>query len=355
MNFGFRSRSSVPEVDASLPELPFVELDPVIAILADMIAERLGEDSVVKPHPMRKRIDVFKTLALGGRYENATATNYTDTAASLIVDDRFETEEATKQVWRHRSGYHNLGSYVMPLLQGRRHTPAQTTPIETARASTKEVSNLLVQKGFTVSTGSGFQQGDALHFERSTKELSDFSTLRIYVASGLAAFGLTKQLLEIPTFDVDGGKIWFPDVEKRTDAPIFYVSSHEQLESVLNGLYDLKEREHLVTYPSPYSLGQRVKNLPGVYIAQAPSAKSFNRVMGDVWGEALPGALKIHNLKVGQVATEAWFKEVAQEAITIAKKIAPAFGISPQNHAFLGDEPIDDILATLRDCENARA
>ena len=332
-------------------EQSYVEPSPLLAILGDMIQQRLDENEMPRPHPMRRTPDVFGTVALGGNYMDAPRTSYINPGQPLIVDDWKETDEPGKRVWTHSSAYFRLASYVGPLLRGTRNAPRMTAPPKDAFIDAEEVRQLLAQRDFTTSEGSGFQEGAALHFEKESKGQRDFAALRVYVASGLAAFGVTKQLLHDPAFDVDGGKIWYPD--SRTDAPIFYTSSHEQLESVLNGLYALRGRNQLITYPSAYSLGRRIKSLPGVYIGQAPPGNSFNGVMEDMWGEALPDALRIHNLPAGAKATESWRQKVVQEAITIARRNAPSLGMSALHHAFRDSEPINDILATVRACEAA--
>ncbi|MFZ1248963.1 MAG: hypothetical protein WAQ24_01435 [Candidatus Saccharimonadales bacterium] len=342
----------------------FAPHEPIMAMLGIMLAERLDQDGAVLPFMMETSVDMNGTYLQKGDFTTIKTEDYSPKSYTLsdgnLLQDPWTTVNEHNVVTIHKPSSSNsnrrLASYVMPLLQGNLEAirkRASSTDLECATADAAKFRELLQSRGFEHDHGIGWQEGEALHFNKQSEqpENKDFSPLRVYVSSGVAAFGVAKSLLEDPNVDIDGGKIWYPLTDVRMDAPIFYVSSHKQLTSALQGLYNLKEKGDLAVYPSPYTLGRSIKGMDGVYVAQAASGESFNGTMGDLWGLSIIDAVRIHNLRAGERVTTAWYQQVARTAVQQAIGLAPHFGVSSVHHAFLADQPVDAILATIASVE----
>lgn len=326
---------------------PYIPLAPLEQMAVVITAERLDADGTVLPQVMRKRLNLLETVRAGGSITHERIPDYSEDGW-LEAENRTETD-SERRVWD--LSLQRKRGYVGWLLRG-----CNEAGIQTAASGSEDISsveNKLPQEGYRTSDGSGFQQGDALHFTK-TGEPGDFSTTRIYVSSGDLAFTVLRKLLEKTDVLPIGGKVWFPG-GNRTDAPILYVNTHDQLSSILNGLYDLRNRRELTLYPSRYALGRAVVGLDGVYVAQTPPGKSFNGVMADLLEPAFVEAMLLYNVKTGKKLPQGWHSQVARTAASIAQKNAPEYGVSREHHAFLKGENVPAILATIREAEELLA
>lgn len=327
-----------------MPE-PYIQYWPLGEMASVIAAERL-DDGVVKPEDTSVRLALKQTAEAGGQITHERIPSR-QTPGYLEAADRYE-KDSEHRVWR--LSLERSRGYVYPLLTGRLGAQ-QPVPSKNASSADeiRQVQDLLGRRKYTLSGGSGFQQGDALHFHRDGSP-GEFSGTRIYVSSGPFAFSSLAKLLLSTEAAFYGGKTWLTGT--RTDAPILYVNTHAQLESTLHGLYALKQQGELPLYPSPYALGRSVLGLPGVYVAQAPSGESFNGVMAKQLEPAFIEAMLKHNVKTGDRLPSGWYGTVAKTVADILRRDAHTYGMSSEHHAFVANEPVDEILSTIRQSED---
>ncbi len=195
------------------------------------------------------------------------------------------------------------------------------------------------------------QLSNGLHLTRKEQPPAEFARTRIYVQAGHRALGVTRDMIEKGA-DFRYAKIWYPSPTTepqifREDTPIFEVETFTQLESTIDVLRQLKAAGRL---PEPEIkipiIGAPVEGLDGVYVGQ-PGSTSFNIRMGELFGPALYRAYLDAPKPASQHITQEWVAQVATKARELASQKAHGLDVDPHHHAFLKDQPVDEILEML--------
>lgn len=181
--------------------------------------------------------------------------------------------------------------------------------------------------------------------------------IRVYLHGGIDGVRIARRMIEEGA-EFDHAKVWTPDLFEgtqrfRRDTPIFEAVTTAQLQSIINTLRTLKEKGELPEIEREQQLvGLPVDGLPGIYVGQTTSGKSFNNKMRGLFGEPIHDAILATTAQTpfhaGEIPPEGWFERTALEARKRALKKASSVGVNTQSHALLNDQdpqPIVNILS----------
>lgn len=311
-------------------------------------SERIDDEGVVQP------IEVKRNLH-GSKWLRGPATD------SLWRSDMFvPTEEELRPYieideqgleTRNRIADPSMDTALYRALTGQEKvdlSPDQATGVLHDNMALE--TTLAARPDYTLSF-SEEQKEDAHHVTANVEAEPEFAPLRVYVPAGLDAVKVAESVFAAGA-DMSYAKIWTPraavgEQTIRQDTPIFEVTTFNQLTSLLASLHRLAEAGQLPSQAAPVA-GQEIDGLPGVYMGQTEHGKSFNGRMRDLFGKPIQEACSQVKLAAGDVVDERTLSAIAENARTLARRHADEMGANPHNHAFLRDQPVDEIIAIVK-------
>ena len=337
------------EVDDLSAEV-FVPLEHMenMTVAALIGSERIDDEGVVQP------IEVKRNLH-GSKWLRGPATD------SLWRSDMFVPTKEEIQPYieideqgletRNRIADPSMDTALYRALTGQKKislSPDQATGVLHDKMALE--ATLAARPGYTFKF-SEEQRENAYHVAAASDVEPEFAPLRVYVPAGLEAVKVAESVFAAGT-DISYAKIWTPQATVgeqaiRQDTPIFEVTTFDQLTSLLASLHRLAEAGQLPSQAAPMA-GYEIDGLPGVYMGQTEYGKSFNGRMRDLFGMSIQEACSQVKLAAGDVVDERTLSAIAENARTLARRRVDETDTNSHNHAFLRDQPVDEIVAIVK-------
>lgn len=338
------------EYTGSDPEM-FLPLENMERVVRETLEEagRIDEHGRVLPITVERRLHE-PGFVLGSLTDPAQRSDvFVPTA-----DERklYEATDETGIETKNKLKLYTLESCLYTRLTGTTRVQLSEAEIAQLTSEKQDFESFFAENpDYKIHLDKKTQFEDAYHINALQKSDPEFAATRLYIPAGVGAIAVAHTVFEQGA-RMNYAKIWIqgetthPQVV-RHDTPIFEVTTHDQLKSVIPVLRELSEDGWLPDASAPL-VGQEIDGLPGVYLGQRRKGESFNGDMGDILGKAVQGASERVKLRAGDVVDSDILGDIAERARLLAQANASKIGRDTSNHAFLANQPVADILKTIR-------
>ncbi|HSD55948.1 MAG TPA: hypothetical protein VLA92_02230 [Candidatus Saccharimonadales bacterium] len=260
----------------------------------------------------------------------------------------YMTEEPDGTVITNRVRVTSMGSALYHAVTGRHLLRLGHEDIDSLHSDRASLQQTLSEVGYSSCVNK--EQGkDSIRISNPDSR-NEFANTRLYIAGAASGPLIVKKMVEHGA-SFEGAKIWTPDLHTnpqafRLDTPIIDIENYQQLHASVTALRRISAEEKLIL-KAPTYLGQRINNLPGVYLAQRDGTLSFNGDMSKMFGPAIQQAGEKVRLRAGDTLTDDAILDIANDARKVAQQQTGRFDRDNGNHAFMTGQDVHSIMDAM--------